>query len=492
MKFKKISMLFLGLMVSLNSCKKDSKLNPIPSTLISDASAYNTPERINNLVNGLYATFKGSGFWGSQYVYYSEARSGDFVATNLNPTRGGLTYMMTVDPGTSDVSAVWTQGYQIINACNVFIANMDEKGGKVVGDQLNRNYIGEARFLRSMAYYYLLQLYADPYTKNKGVSLGLPLRLTPNKGLGDYDLARSSVSDVYKQILTDLNFAETNVPEKYNAAALNTTRAHKNTIISAKTNVYLSMADYENVIAEANKIVPLLAPFNAKSGVLNALQADVTTVFKAPFTSTESVFSMPFTSNDPPNTSLGNAYLPDGTNATGLGKVGTGDFYLFEGGIVSDPDWKATDKRRSLIFSTPAGVNKGRLWCTKYSSGSPYTDYVPVIRYPQVLLNLAEALANVNGLDARALSLLNAVRQRSDNTTSITANDKKDLIGKIITERHIEFLGEGIRNADLMRLGLPIPAKTPLGSSPIPKINIDDPNYLWPIPNNESLYNKSI
>ncbi|WP_432714181.1 RagB/SusD family nutrient uptake outer membrane protein, partial [Pedobacter sp.] len=458
----------------------------------SDISAYDTPERISNLMNGLYATFKGGGFWGSQYLYYSEARAGDFVATNLNPTRGGLSYMMTVDPGTSDVSAVWTQGYQIINACNVFIANMEEKGGAVVGTAINGNYVGEARFLRSLAYYYLLQLYAEPFTKNQGASPGLPLRLTPNKGLGDYNLKRSTVAEVYKQIIDDMNFAETNVPEKYTTAALNTTRAHRNTVIAAKTKVYLSMGDYANVVTAANKIVPVAAPFIAPSGVLHALQADVTTVFKAPYTSTESIFSMPFTSNDAPGTSLGNAYLPDGSNATGLGRTGGGDFYLFEGGIVADAGWKATDKRRELTFSTAAGVNKGRLWSTKYSSGSPYTDYVPVIRYAEVLLNLAEALTNLNGVDARALALVNAVRKRSDATTTITAAAKQELLDKIIVERHIEFLGEGIRNADLMRLKLPIPAKTPLGSSPIPKINPDDPNYLWPIPNNESLYNKDI
>lgn len=492
MKLKSISMLLLGLIFSLNSCQKDIKLNPEPSTLISDASAYTTPERISNLVNGLYATFKGGGFWGSQYLYYSEARAGNFVATNLNPTRGGLTYMMTVDPGTSEVSSVWAQGYQIVNACNVFIANMEAGGGKVVGDQLNKNYTAEARFLRAMAYYYMLQLYADPYTKNKGTSKGLPLRLTANKGLADYNLARSSVADVYKQILLDMDFAEINLPDKYATASLNTTRAHKNTVISAKTNVYLSMADYANVITEGNKIVPLSAPFTAKTGVPNTLQTDITTVFKAPYTSAESVFSMPFSSTDPPNTSLGNAYLPDGVNATGLGKTGGGDFYLFEGGIVSNTEWKATDKRRSFIFSTPSGANKGRLWLTKYLTGSPYTDYVPVIRYSVVLLNLAEALANVNGLDPRGIALVNAVRQRSDNTTVISAQDKAELINKIVQERQIEFLGEGLRNADLMRLGLPVPAKTPLGSTPIPRINPGEPNYLWPIPNDESLYNKDL
>lgn len=493
MKIKNINILFLGaLFLTISSCKKESALNPRPTTLISDISAFETADRIGNQVNGLYATFKGTGFWGSSYIYYSEARAGDFIATNLNPTRGGLSYQMTVDPGLMDVRDVWEQGYQIINGANVFIAGMDAKGTEVVGADLGKNYIGEARLLRAMSYYYLLQLYATPYTKDNGASPGLPLRLTPNKGLADYNLARSSVADVYKQIIEDLDFAEGSLPSQYSSASLNTTRAHKNTAIAAKTKVYLSMGKYAQVITEANKIVPANAPFVAPTGVKNALIADVTAVFKAPFTSVESIFSMPFSNTDRPGTSLGNAYLPDGANASGLGKSGGGDFYIFEGGIVADPNWKASDKRRSLLFTTPTGSNAGRLWCIKYLSGSPYIDYVPVIRYAEVLLSLAEALANENGVDARSLALLNAVRQRSDNTTTLTANTKLELINLIVNERHIEFLGEGIRNNDLMRLKLPVPAKTPKGGSPIPQVNPDNPNYLWPIPNSETLYNKDI
>jgi len=485
--------IFLGLVCLLMSaCKKDEALNPEPTTLISDAAAFETADRIATQVNGLYATFKGNGFWGSLYVYYSEARAGDFIATNLNPTRGGLSYQMTVDPGLADVSTVWEQGYQIINATNVFVAGMEAKGTQVVGDQLAKNYTGEARLLRALSYYYLLQLYATPYTKDGGASPGLPLRLTPNKGLADYNLARSSVADVYKQIIEDLDFAETNLPLQYASTALNTTRAHRNTAIAAKTKIYLSMGRYQDVITEANKIVSMTEPFVAPTGVKHALLPDVTSVFKAPYTSVESILSMPFSNTDRPGTSLGNAYLPDGANATGLGKSGTGDFYLFEGGVVADPNWKATDARRSLIFRTPTGSNAGRLWSIKYASGSPFIDYVPVLRYAEVLLNLAEALANVNGVDERALALVNAVRQRSDKTTTITASSKQELIDKIVQERHIEFLGEGIRNADLMRLQLPVPAKTPAGGSPIPEVAPSNPNYLWPIPNSETLYNEAI
>ncbi|ANH82234.1 hypothetical protein A8C56_15815 [Niabella ginsenosidivorans] len=493
MKKKQINIfLVVALIVSAAACNKNEKLNPLPTTLISDLSAFETPDRISNQVNGLYATYKQGGFWGSGYLYYSEARAGDFIATNLNPTRGALSYQMIVDPATADVANVWEQGYQVINGCNVFIEGMEKQGNAVVGDETGKNYVAEARFLRALAYYYLLQLYADPYTKNAGASPALPLRLTANRGLADYNLARSSVAQVYNQVISDLNFAEQNLPDQYSTALLNTTRAHKNTAIAAKTNVYLSMGKYDSVVYEANKIVSASAPFAAPSGVANALAADITAVFKAPYTSAESVFSMPFSATDVPGTSLGNAYLPDGTNATGLGTSGTGDFYLFENGVVNEPSWSADDKRRSFVFRTPSGPNTGRLWCVKYRLSSPYIDFIPVIRYAEVLLNLAEALANLNGVDNKALALLNAVRNRSDNATTITAGNKQELIDKIITERHIEFFGEGIRNADLMRLQKPVPAKTPSGGSPVAAVAPGTSNYIWPIPNSEALYNRGL
>ncbi|MEO5997066.1 MAG: RagB/SusD family nutrient uptake outer membrane protein [Chitinophagaceae bacterium] len=493
MRINFIYLFIAGAFLSTESCKKTADLNPIPTTLISDVSAFATPARISNQVNGAYATFKGTGLWGSNYLLYNDARAGDFISTNQNPLQGGLTYALLADPSTTDVSVVWQQSYQVINGCNVFLAGMISTGAAVAGDSLNKNYTGEIRALRAMAYYSLLQLYAQPYRSGNGSMPGLPLRLTPNTGLSDYNLARSTVDAVYKQILADLNYAETNVPLKYSTSVLNTTRIHKNTIIAFKTRVYTSMGDYASVITEANKIVSTAAPFTAAAsgGVSHTLQADITAVFKS-YTTTESIFSMPFSSNDAPGNSLANNYLPVSADATGLGSVGTGQFYLFEKGVINDAGWKNTDKRKNLVFTTPSGTNAGRKWNSKFPTGSPYTDYIPVIRYAEVLLNLAEALANVNGVDSRAISLLNVVRQRSDATTTFTATSKTDLIDKIVNERRIEFLGEGIRNGDLMRLGLPIPAKTPAGSTPVPAANPTDNNYIWPIPNNETLYNALI
>jgi hypothetical protein len=480
----------------LFSCSKKAELNPSPTSLITEGNAFATSSRILNQVYGLYSTFKQTGLYGSEYPVYSDIRAGDFISTNLNPNIGALTYQCVVESGSPEVNLIWQQAYQLINGCNVFLAGMEKSGRAVVGDSLTANYEAEVRGLRAIAYYSMLQLYAQPYTKDNGASPGLPLRLTANAGLANYSLKRSSVADVYARVLTDLDSAEIGLPLKYSTALTNTTRLHKNSVIAFKTRVYLTMGKYDKVIAEASKIVSSSAPYTAvaSGGVANALESDITVVFKSPYTSLESVFSVPFSSNDVPGVPLASYYLPVLADATGLGTVGQGQYYLYAGGIVADAQWTVTDKRRGFIFTTPSGGSTGRQWLTKYKVGTPFTDNCPVIRYSEVLLNLSEALLRQNG-DASiptAKNLLGAVRHRSDASYVIAAATTPDLLSAILEERHIEFLGEGLRNTDLMRLGLDIPAKSPAGSISVAAVPATAGNYIWPLPNAELLYNPGL
>ena len=376
------------------------------------------------------------------------------------------------------VNNLWTQSYLVINNVNVFIDGMNAKGLSVVGTAVGNNYLGEARLIRALTYYTLLQFYARPYADGNGNKPGVPLRLTGIKGPGQSDIARSTVAEVYAQIIADLDFSEANLPLSYSTAMLNTTRAHRNTAIALKTRVYLSMQNYAKVIQEANKIVPASAPFVASSGVAHTLQADIANVFKTPYTTNESIFSMPFTTTagDIPGTqnNLQGYYIANAT--TGAGSI----YSLNPSGIIGDANWKATDRRRSFVFSAP----NGKRYLTKFPNGSP-ADYVPVIRWAEVLLNLAEALARTNaGVDTRAVALLNAVRQRSDATTIFAPVTQDELIALILRERRIEFLGEGLRNNDLMRLLQTIPAK---GSAPAKSPN--EEGYIWPGPSTEKSLN---
>ena len=46
-------------------------------------------------------------------------------------------------------------------------------GNATVGDPLSKYYNGEARFVRALCYYSLLQLYARPYWDGNGAKRGL-------------------------------------------------------------------------------------------------------------------------------------------------------------------------------------------------------------------------------------------------------------------------------------------------------------------------------
>lgn len=465
---KHILSVCLGL-VMVTSCKREL-LSPVPQTSITDATAFDTPARIANQVNSLYASFKTGSLYGGRAQIAGDIRTEDF----LNETTNGVTgydvwFLNATGTSANFIKNLWGAAYSNINQCNLFIDGMNEKGTTIVGSALANNYLAEARFLRAASYLKLLEHYARPYADGNGSKPGLPLRLTGIKESGSSSLARSTVSEVYTQIISDLDFAETNLPLNYSTAALNTTRAHRNTAIALKTRVYLTMQDYAKVITEANKIVAQsVAPFSATSGVAHALQANIVNVFRTPYTTSESILSMPMSSTAGDN--------PGTQNQLGYywaKSTGNGEFSLNPSGIIANTGWLVTDARRGFI----ATVSGKPYLNTKFNAPSPYTDWAPVMRYSEVLLNLAEALARTNtGVNAKALALVNAVRQRSDATTILAPATQTELINAILLERRIEFLGEGLRNLDIMRLLQPIPAKGTVTAKAA-----SEQGYIWPI-----------
>jgi hypothetical protein len=478
-QFKYILCVGLGMVLFSTSCRK-SFLSPVPQTSITDATAFDTPARIANQVNSLYGALKSGTLFGGRAQIAGDIRGEDFINETTNGVTGyDVWYLNATGTSQNFIKNCWSQAYYVINLCNLFIDGMAAKGTSVVGTALSNNYLGEARLVRALSYYWLLQFYARPYADGSGNKDGLPLRLTGIKGSGFSDLARSKVSDVYTQILADLNFAETNLPLDYTGtsqATLRTTRAHRNTAIALKTRVYLAMQQYANVITEANKIVSTNAPFTASSGVPHALNANIVNVFRSPYTATESILSMPMsaTGGDNPGTQNQLGYYWSKS-------TGNGEFSLNPSGIVADAGWTVADARRTFNATV-----SGKLYLNlKFNTPSPYTDWAPIIRYSEVMLNLAEALARTNaGVDARALALVNAVRQRSDPATILVAATQAQLIALILNERRIEFLGEGLRNFDLMRLLQTIPAKGSVAAKAP-----SEAGYIWPISADEMSLN---
>jgi hypothetical protein len=278
--------------------------------------------------------------------------------------------------------------------------------------------------------------------------------------------------------------------------------------------VKLHKGDWAGAIAEGAKLIPTAAPFVSPIGGWK-----LTDDPSGPFTnnsSTESIFSI---RNDALDNTGTNGSLPrmyGAANLSGRGLLAISPI------IWNKPEWLETDKRRTLLYVSGAnsnGTSTVNYFTTKYKSYTDQADFAPQIRYAEVLLNSAEAEARVgSGVTARALDLLNAVRNRALATpatqayTAASFADKKALINAILLERRIEFLAEGKRWSDIHRNAVDpdfniggIPAKYANGAQGAALYKVgaavnptqaaipySDFRFIWPIPDSEKTQNPII
>ena len=112
-----------------------------------------------------------------------------------------------------------------------------------------------------------------------------------------------------------------------------------------------------------------------------------------------------------------------------------------------------------------------------------YNNNKRIYRYAETLLNAAELLLQTGGSMSEAVGYVNEVRTRAGlaSLNGVTIDD-------ILTERHLEFCGEGKRYFDLVRTGRAASVLTPANDGggfrtkswseavrylPIPQDNID-------------------
>jgi hypothetical protein len=463
--------------LSLGGCQ--DQLDLTSKNAISSASIFQSQERIKGLIHGAYKSLKNSNLYSGRLLMYGDLRGEELIIRTENALTGGYVWENNVTNLTGDVNELWGQLYRVVNNANIIIEGLAKSDG-ILSDELKKQYIGEAQFIRALAYFHLVTFYGRPYLDGSGQHLSIPLRLKAEGSSANNDLARSTVQEIYDQIIKDLDAAEGNLPVAYTNATQNTTRAHKNTAIAFKTRVYLAKGDFANVRSEAQKLVAQQnAPFSSTNGVTHALHPSVTHIFLNDYTTPESIFSLPMTVADPPSgSSLSQVYLY------------APDFVLnnAEGGIYSHPAWPANDARRQLTTEDPT-LKLPLL--AKFTKRNPAIDYIPVIRYVEVLLNYAEAEARI-GNPVLAIALLEAVRHRSDAGYQFASEDVEAnrLVETIQLERRIELLGEGLRAFDLLRNLKTFPTKPSLSSFTARAKSPQDEGYIFPLPNSEIITNK--
>jgi starch-binding outer membrane protein, SusD/RagB family len=185
-----MTILFLGLV----SCMEDELLYPAPRTSLTEDNIFDTQERIEGLVNGLYNGLKANYFYGGRYVMYGDFRGEDFINRTNNIFTGYDTWSHNLNSSSNEVQLFWQAAYAAINQANFFINGLQANTG-VISDELANQYIAEAKFVRALSYFSMVTFYARPYQENQGTSPALPLRLAPEINTENNSLARSSVAE---------------------------------------------------------------------------------------------------------------------------------------------------------------------------------------------------------------------------------------------------------------------------------------------------------
>lgn len=490
--------------IGMVSCTEENLLDLSPVNNISLDDAFSSPSLIESSINGMYNAAAigqynstnpngGRGYiWGAAFVEQGDNRGEDVVNT---ATFYQLTYTATYDATTANNVYYWVDGYRLINRCNLVIEGVTkavENG--IITQAVGNDYIGQAKFLRAITHFELLTYFARPYNFISGAGHpGIPYREIGVDTQGEIDseilAGRNTVAECYQKVLTDLNDAENLITNT------SLTKASKNAAIAFKTRVYLHMRDWDKVISEGNKI----------NGAYT-LTASPNDPFIDNYGNSESIFSI-----------LQVATLNPGVNAALASQYNRRTLVSISPIIWRDPSWLVDDKRREdNSTSTDHGTGmvftvSGRKYTLKYKDGVNYTDASPVIRYAEVLLNMAEAQARKTSPDlTTSLTLLNSVRNRaladvpSQAYQASNFSNAQTLVGAILKERRIEFLMEGRRWSDIHRLQnddmFPIdgiPQKVANGNPPASAYTLGTPydgpygvdaipgsdfRFLWPIP----------
>lgn len=398
------------------------------------------------------------------------------IASNSIDVRDSDTFtpydQYELEAGEATLLGGWNQTYSGINRANAVIDRVSQaEFSPAVRDRL----LGEARFLRALYYFRAVQIWG-----------AIPMPLTESTSLEGLDLPRSSVDEVYAQIIADLQAAEASLPVR----AMQRGRATRGAAKALLAKVYLTRGRFAEARDKASEVI--------SSGTY-ALWDRYEDAFKLTSENgKEDLFSVQYETGVGEGQNISGWNTPDELKRIVAGGGGvTRQYFQADSSLIAS--YQAGDTRRALnVVNSYVYNGKTYTWERplnfKYHDGMHVNNVLdspnnfPILRYADVLLVFAEAENEVAGPTAAAYTALNRVRRRAFalplNTTS--ARDYAGL-GKaqfreaVWTERFLEFPLEGQHWFDLKRT-----------DRLVSTMKIPAHRVVYPIPARELLVNKNI
>ena len=429
--------LVLSLMVS---CKKEF-IELAPESTVSVDVLYKTDKDFQDAVIGCYSVLQTQY---QSYWVFGDLRGDDSrqeVVANLSLISVDV---FTINNDDALLRNAWRNYYQAISRANTVLSKIETADVAIVKNK--DRHIGEAKFLRALAYFDLVRIFGD-----------VPLIITPINVEEAYKTGRQKVDQVYDElIIKDLMDAEAKLPASYTGADVG--RATKGAAKALLGKVYLTRKDFVKAEAKLKEVTTMgyallknykdlfdysknehhteyIFDIEYEEGIGEG--SSLTNNFTPQYTPIADVYGIKGTlgDNNAPPPSLYNLFDP---------KDPRRDITVLLGGV--------TDKNGNFV-KLPAQTQQSftQKYMTSVPSGGDSKANWKVIRYADVLLMYAEVL-NENGKTSEALGYLNQIRVRA--TMPEYANlMQSDLREKIYLERRLELSSEGQRWFDLVRTG---------------------------------------
>jgi len=463
MKYFKKIILIAVVAVSCFACKKSFLDRPSESQISSD-SFYKTTADLRLATANLY----GGSPWGiwhhEAYLPLGDMLSGNGIRQWIS--EWVQLYTRTITAGNPVLQGGWKGLYNLIGQCNGVINSIEQKADKSISDADKNAALGEAKFIRGMAYYYLAGLWG-----------AVPIIEDNSKLIKDPLLKRNIVSDVYKFITLDLNFAAKSLPRTDEKGRVTTWSAQ-----GMLAKVYLTMAGLggngsrnQTFLDSAKHVAGIVCN---ESG-LNLLD-NYYNLFQSQFNDNEeALFALQWATGSSVSWEEGNLLLTHSPSADiNPQKNGawnslspTYDLYLSydakdsvrrKASFMLNGDFYPELNAAGGGYKATGQSMKKHIIGNEKDNNAPSMTYTAsvehdaLLRLADVYLIYAEAILGNNGStsDAEALKYFNKVRTRAglDPVSTINMDD-------ILKERRIEFAFEGQYWLDLVRLSYWNPTK---------------------------------
>jgi starch-binding outer membrane protein, SusD/RagB family len=493
--FIRYSAVFLSALIVTVSCKKDFlEKNPLDQTL--SENFWKTQADADIALTAIYsyliqgynysnANNTGQG-WGAGTPYWETLTDNAYSSAFGNVANGAI----EATTGTIQSDA-YNTSYKAIQACNIFLANI---GNVPLQTAAMNKYLGEVRFIRAYYYFLLAQLYGDVvyYTRPIGNATVDP---------ESYQLGRTPKAQVIDSVISDLNFAASNLPD-----TAYTGHVVKGTALGYLTKVYMTQGNWQMAANTAKTIIGsnkfslynggyrglFLKPFQ-----LNNPEIMLSGRYQVPAAYSPADYLYTYSSSFQPL-----KYLVDDYECTDGLPITTSNLYdknapyknrdprllatvltpgvLYKGGIPFVP---------AQIGATAGFLNKKGVDSTRATVIGTQSDQDWVyLRFADILLMYAEAQNELSGPDATVYKAINDIRTRPSVNMPPLPNSlsQAEMRTRIRHERRIELALEGQRYFDLKRWKLDrtiIPTILDPSSSKNRTFPLRD--TLWPVPQSE-------